>query len=52
MDSQNKKDLPTFIVIIILTIIIIIWACVKLYDGYEIFDVGETEATTLVSPND
>ena len=52
MDSQNKKDLPTFIVIIILTVIIIIWACIKLNDGYEVFDTGETETTTLVLPSD
>ena len=52
MDSQNKKDLPTFILIIVLTIIIIIWAFVKLNDGYKVYDVGETGLSTLASPND
>lgn len=52
MDSQNKQDLPTFLFIMFLIIVMIFWAIVQLNDGRRLIDSGETELSTLVSPID
>ena len=52
VDSQNKQDLPMFIFIMFLIIVMIFWAIVQLNDGRRLIDSGETELSTLVSPID
>jgi hypothetical protein len=52
VDGQNKQDLPMFIFIMFLIIVMILWAIVQLNDGQKLIDSGETELSTLVSPID